>query len=130
MPSYIIEVQKTPSRSARLSSVGRSRLTAGSSRSAEETGSFRERDRGFESAFLQRGSLANLTSSIRAPNSATGSLITELRGPSRVTAVANLLMTPIGLTLRPPMLLASQPHFNRRYHGAYNDQLARNATSR
>jgi len=27
MPSYIIEVQKTPSRSARLSSVGRGRLT-------------------------------------------------------------------------------------------------------
>ena len=51
-------------------------------------------------------------------------------GPSRVTAVANLLMTPIGLTLRPPRLLTSQSHFNRRYHGAYNDQLARNATSR
>ena len=33
-------------------------------------------------------SLANLTSSIRAPNSATGSLITEPRGPSRYHVAA------------------------------------------
>jgi hypothetical protein len=96
------------------------------------------RNRKFESISLQRGVTCELDFldqgaelGYRVPDhGATRPVTVPRSGPSRVTAVANLLMTPIGLTLRPPRLLTSQSHFNRRYHGAYNDQLARNATSR
>ena len=92
----------------------------------------------FASGLLQRGVTCELDFldqgaelGYRVPDhGATRPVTVPRSGPSRVTAVANLLMTPIGLTLRPPRLLTSQSHFNRRYHGAYNDQLARNATSR
>jgi hypothetical protein len=96
-------------------------------------------DQWFESCSLQRGVTCELdfldqgaALGYRVPDhEATRPVTVPRSGSSRVTAVANLLMTPIGLALRPPTrLLTSQPHVNRRYHGAYNDQLARNATSR
>src|SRR6202040_1369840 len=47
-------------------------------------------------------SLANLTSSIRAPNSATGSLITEPRGPSRCHVAAAIAGAATDMFVLPP----------------------------
>ena len=110
----------------------------GADKKGVRNGEYVKRDRGFESGFLERGVTCELDFldqgaelGYRVPDhGATRPVTVPRSGPSRVTAVANLLMTPIGLTLRPPRLLTSQSHFNRRYHGAYNDQLARNTTSR